>query len=230
MNRVVFKESDMHHLLIDIVLYSLIVLIGFIILFSRCLLNTIYPIFYSIAILSLTAYYANKNKNNYELLMFSLINIFVGTFTLLNHNFFSDNILISLCIFIYTVCNVANKWYYTYMIEENTNSYAIFKSSITILLLILGIVVTINSATNASIKHEFIGYYFIAFGILSLLEPLIKLFIRNNTINNYLCKEGLKEKKEVVKVTKKEKIKPEIKKVVKRRSVKTTKKNNVKEK
>ena len=88
MNRIIFKESGKCHLFVDLILYLLITVIGFIVLFSNCLNNNIldylYAIFYVIAIISLIAYFSNRRLNDYESLLFCLINVFVGTFALLN--------------------------------------------------------------------------------------------------------------------------------------------------
>ena len=236
MNRIIFKESNKCYLCVDVILYIFITIIGFIILFSNCLrsqmLYNLYSIFYLIAILTLIAYFINRRKNDYELLLFCLINVFVGTFALLNYNYFDEYVILSLSIFMHTICNTANKWYHAVLLNEKNDPFVVSKSSMTFLLAMLGLFVSISFYSKSLIAHEFLGYYFIALGLLSLLEPFMKILIKNSTINRYLMEYKKEENKENIRVTTRKKVKPvlENKKDVKPKKKLTTKKNNVKEK
>ncbi len=235
MNRVIFKESGKCNVFVDIVLYTLITVIGFIILFSNCLSNNIlenlYAIFYVFAIISLVAYFINRRPYDYESLLFCLINVFVGTFALLNYKYFNEYVILSLCIFIHTVCNTANKWYHSCLLDEKNDPFVVSKASMTFLLAILGLFVSLSFYFRSLIEHEFLGYYIIAFGLLSLLEPFMRILIRNNTINKYLSHENKKVETTKTKVVTKEKVKPTVKieKKVKQK-VKTEKKKETKKK
>lgn len=215
MNRVIFKESGKCNVFVDIVLYTLITIIGFIILFSNCLNNNIldylYAIFYVFAIISLVAYFINRRPYDYESLLFCLINVFVGTFALLNYKYFDEYVILSLCIFIHTVCNTANKWYHSCLLDEKNDPFVVSKSSMTFLLAILGLFVSLSFYFRSLIAHEFLGYYVIAFGLLSLLEPFMRILIRNNNISKYLIHENKKVETIKTKVVTKEKVKPTVK-------------------
>lgn len=249
MNKVIFKESNKYNLCAEILLYLLITIIGFVILLSSCLkvkiLYNVYAIFFIIAALSLVAYFVSRKKYDYELLMFTLINVFVGSFALLNYKYFNEFVVLSMCIFMYTAFNATNKWYYAALLNSRNDAYVVSKASITFLLTVLGLFVAISFYFKSLIAHEYLGYYFIAFGLLSLLEPFMKILIRNNIINKYLTEEKNIKKEKSVKVITKEKVKPKVvkkeepKKVAKTKAVKekkvsktkkVSKKNNVKEK
>ena len=228
MDRIVFKESNKSYLIIDFILYIVVAVIGLVIFFTNCLsLDTLYSfywVFYVVAILSLIAYCLNRRKNDYETLIFSLINVFVGSFALLNYNYFNDRVILSVCMFMYTICNIANKWYYSYILNEKQDAFVIAKSSITFLLGILGVIISFGFYSNIFTNNEMIGYYFAIFGLISLLEPFMKVLIRKASILGYDIEEN-KTLKDSTKISVKEKVKPEVKK---RNS--TIRKNNVKEK
>ncbi len=233
MNRIIFKESGKCHLCVDLILYLLITVIGFIVLFSNCLNNNIldylYAIFYVIAIISLIAYFSNRRLNDYESLLFCLINVFVGTFALLNYNYINEYVILSLCIFMHTICNAANKWYHSSLLDEKNDPFLISKASMTFLLAILGLFVSMSFYFHSLLGYEFLGYYFIAFGLISLLEPLMKILIKNSIISKYLIHENKKVETIKTKVVTKEKVKPKVK-VEKKKDTKkkTTSKTTVK--
>ena len=231
MNRIIFKESGKHYLCFDILLYIIIVIIGFIILFNECfeknILLYLYSIFYIIGIASLIIYFLNRTENDYEHLIFTVINVLVGTFALLNFNFRDEYIILSLSILIYTISNTVNKGYYAMILNENKDANVVAKASITFLLAILGLFTSINFYFRNLIENEFLGYFFIAFGLISLLEPFMKILIKNNFINGYLVEDYKEKESKNNKLTIKTKVKPIKKKeVVKKKTLK--KKNSVK--
>ncbi len=227
MNKVIFKEPKRHYLCYDILLYLIITIIGFIILFSNCLtrnmLLCLYSIFYLIAIFSLVIYFLNRTKDDYEYLIFTVINVLVGTFALLNYNYYDEYIILSLSIFIYTLSNTINKGYYLIILDKNNDANVVAKSSVTFLLALLGVFVSINFCFRNLIASEFLGYYFVTFGLISLLEPFLNIILKNKYICKYLLE---KNKNKKVKVIAKTKVKPIIKKkIVNKKSIK---KNSVK--
>ena len=98
----------------------------------------------------------------------------------------------------------------------------------TFLLAILGLFVSLSFYFRSLIEHEFLGYYIIAFGLLSLLEPFMRILIRNNTINKYLSHENKKVETTKTKVVTKEKVKPTVKIEKKKETKKKTTKTTVK--
>ena len=85
----IIKESNRTHLAVDVMLYFVYVLIGYLLIrFPQ--IEELKPIeyapviFYTIGFFSLIAYFINRRKGNYEFLFLGLINIATGTFITFN--------------------------------------------------------------------------------------------------------------------------------------------------
>ncbi len=228
MKKVIVTETDRYIIFVDIVLYLVIALMGFVILSIKDIdgaytLKYLYVAFYVVAFFAVAAYFINRRKGDYEFLFFGLINVVVGSFALVNSNFYCNYFILGCSILIYSIANTINRGFYSKRLEDSSNPFVVAKFSTTLLLSLLGLFVAIKFYFTETIFNEVLGYYFISFGLLSLIEPLLVILINNNnTINNYLINSeevlttNIKEEKEVKeepkKTAPKKKIKP-VKKV-----------------
>ncbi len=211
MKKVIIKEFDRTLLGVDIMLYCVIAVIGYMILkFPEIeLLNIMEyapPLFYMFGFFALVAYFVNRRPNDYEYLFFGLINIIVGSFVLVNSYNPNSSFVLGTAILIYSILNFINKGYHTSVLmkEKNINLYP--KMSITILLALLGVLIISNLYDKVNLQCLVLGYYFMTFGLISLFEPLLMIVIRNPKLEAYLVSlledDDLKVKKENKKVKK----------------------------
>lgn len=190
MKKKVLKEYDGILLGVDIIFYSMFVIIGSILLESQYLehikaVDYTMPIFYCLGFFSLVAYFVNRRPDDYEFLFFGLINIIIATY-ISNNNFYDSSIILGRVICLYTLAVALNKSYATKALI-NKDDYDMIPNLIsTILLTILGIFVSYHFINGMAIESILLGYYFIGFGIFGLLEPLLKILFRIPKVRNYL--------------------------------------------
>lgn len=187
MNKVVVKEFDKRLLVVDIMLYCIFIITGFILLNfeSMDMLNPIEyasPLFYVFAFFSILAYFTNRRKGNYELLIFGFINIIVATFILIYQAYPDSGFILSDAILIYSLAIVLNKGYHCAVLLRQRDINFFIKVSVTILLLFLGVFVVSSLYNKVEAGIIIIGYYFIVFGLLSLIEPLMEILIKNKKV------------------------------------------------
>lgn len=236
MKKIVLKEIDKNLVILDIMLYSVFVVTGFILLnFSDIeLINPIRfasPLFFMFGFFSLLVYFMNRQSRDYELLIFGFINICVGAFIMLYVTFPNTGFILADAVLVYSVANVINKGYTCKELMAKKDINFFVKLSVTILLLLLGVFVVSSLYNKIEVGSLILGYYFIIFGLLSLLEPLMSILINNVKIERYILntlsydvkeevkkEEKIEEKKPVKKVTNK------TKKEVKKTNKKTSKK------
>lgn len=192
MKKVIITETDRYIIFVDIVLYLVIALMGFAILAfpdvnNQYTLKYLYVAFFIVAFFAIAAYFTNRRKGDYEFLFFAVINVVVGAFALANSNFYCNYFILGCSILIYSIANTLNKGFYSKRLESMSNPFVVAKFSITLLLSILGIFVAIRFYFSETILNEVLGYYFIAFGLLSLIEPLLVILINNDKVHEYLC-------------------------------------------
>lgn len=239
MKKIVIKEFDKAYLIVDIMLYTVFVVTGFILLnFSDIeLLNPIRyasPLFFMFGFFSLLAYFLNRREGEYELLIFGFINVCIAAFILIYVSFPNSAFIMADAVLVYSLANVINKGYSCKALLEKKDINFFPKVSVTILLLLLGVFVVSSLYTKIEVGSLILGYYFIIFGLLSLLEPLITILTRNVKLENYimdfLSYENKEEEAEeiVKKIPNKQKVSP-IKKISKKKKTtqitkKTTKK------
>jgi hypothetical protein len=219
MNKVIFNESRKNYACVEMILYFLVSALGYVLLsidyLPQNILKYLYIIFYIIAAFSLLAYFSNRRPDDYETLIFCVINVLVGTFALINSSHYNSRLILCLAILLYTLSNTINKWYHALVLDEKNDAFVISKASTTFLLAVLGLFVSIGFLSRTLIDKDFLSYYLIAFGLISLIEPFMRIIIKNDSVNKYLAGEDKKPKtiiKEKKKVSTKSKIKPEIKK------------------
>jgi len=237
MKKIIISETDKYIVFVDIVLYLIIAIMGFVILSMKDIssyytLRYLYVAFFIVAFFAVVAYFTNRRKDDYEFLFFALINVIVGAFSLINANFYCNYFILGCSILMYSIANTLNKGFYSKKLEDDSNPFVVAKFSITLLLVFLGLLVAIRFYFTETIFNEVLGYYFIAFGLLSLIEPLLIILINNNTFNKYLANGevinlGISGKtSQTPKIISEEK---EVKKVAKRKKIKPTKKDTNKE-
>ena len=224
MKKVIIKESDRVFLGIDIMFYTIYAAIGYILVgFPEVeLLSPIEyaPIlFFMFGFFSLLAYFLNRRIGDYEYLFFGLINITTASFILINSFCGFDAVIISSSLIFYTVEVILNKLYHVYKLILNKDINFYPKIISTILILMLGILVIDPLFSKYCAASIILGYYFMAFGLINLLEPLFMILIRNPKLDSKLCyicgiekEKPSKKKKTVLKEIKRKKISKSTKK------------------
>lgn len=206
MKRVIIKEFEKTYLILDIMLYTIFVVVGFILLnFSEIeLLNPIKyasPLFYMFGFFSLLAYFLNRREGDYELLIFGFINVCIASFILIYVSFPNSAFIMADAVLVYSIANVINKGYHCKLLLNKKDINFFPKVSVTILLLLLGVFIVSALYTKIEVGSLILGYYFIIFGLLSLLEPLISILTRNIKLENYILEflsyDNKEEKKEI---------------------------------
>lgn len=223
MKKVVIKEFDRTLLGIDLMLYCFFAVVGYIMLRfpeldSLKATEYISPIFYMFAFMSLVAYFVNRRPNDYEFLFFGLINIIVGTYVLVNELFPNSCLIVGSAVLIYSIANVLNKGYHTNKMINNNDINVFAKLAITILLTMLSLIVIVDLYNHEEGTSMVLGYYFMGFGLVSLLEPLLMILTRNPKIEKYLTSLSKDDKK----ITKTKKKTTTIKEIKKKKPVKKT--------
>lgn len=221
MKKVVIKEFDRTLLGIDLMLYCFFAVVGYIMLRfpeldSLKATEYISPIFYMFAFMSLVAYFVNRRPNDYEFLFFGLINIIVGTYVLVNELFPNSCLIVGSAVLIYSIANVLNKGYHTNKMINNNDINVFAKLAITILLTMLSLIVIVDLYNHEEGTSMVLGYYFMGFGLVSLLEPLLMILTRNPKIEKYLTSLSKDDKK----ITKTKKKTTTIKEIKKKKPVK----------
>lgn len=206
MNKVVVKEFDRTLLGVDIMLYTIIAVVGYLTLkFSSIdtikIIDYVPPIFYMFAFFSLVAYFVNRRPNNYEFLLFGLINVIVGSFVIVNLSYPESGFILGNAVLIYSIANVLNKGYHTKRLLEMKDINVYTKLAITILAALLGLLIIFNLYQNNIFQSLVLGYYFMTFGLISLLEPLLMIVMKSPKVEAYLVNlledEEVTEKKEI---------------------------------
>ncbi len=192
MKKVLFNETRKYMVIVDIILYNLICIIGITILRTEGLeflnpLNYCFVIYFVIAFLSLIAYFSNRRKDDYEFLLFALINIYVGSFSLIYSAYKQFWIILGCAMLVYTIANLLNKGIHIKALNDKHSVSVVSKLSILIVLTILTIFTAINLFLNSRVESTILGYYFLAFGLISLIEPYLYIVISNKKLSKYLC-------------------------------------------
>ena len=235
MKKIVLKEIDKNLVILDIMLYCVFVVTGFILLnFSDIELITpiryASPLFFMFGFFSLLVYFMNRKARDYELLIFGFINICVGAFIMLYVTFPNTGFILADAVLVYSIANVINKGYTCKELMAKKDINFFVKLSVTILLLLLGVFVVSSLYNKVEVGSLILGYYFIIFGLLSLLEPLMSVLINNVRIERYILNTLSYDVKEEIKEEKKEIKKEEKKPVNKVETKKSNKKTNKKRK
>lgn len=214
MKKVVIKELDRTFLGIDLMLYCIYVVMGYILIgFPEVeILNPMEyspVLFFMFGFFSLVAYFLNRRVGNYEYLFLGLINVMVATFVLVHAFFGNDALIMALVISIYSLSIILNKSYYLVHMLKNKDINFYPKTITVILLIFIGLLTVSSIFAKYAAANMILGYYLMAFGLVNLLEVLLTILIRNPRLDNALTSIfGLAP----VKTTKKKVVLKEIKK------------------
>lgn len=214
MKKVVIKELDRTFLGIDLMLYCIYVVMGYILIgFPEVeILNPMEyspVLFFMFGFFSLVAYFLNRRVGNYEYLFLGLINVMVATFVLVHAFFGNDALIMALVISIYSLSIILNKSYYLVHMLKNKDINFYPKTITVILLIFIGLLTVSPIFAKYAAANMILGYYLMAFGLVNLLEVLLTILIRNPRLDNALTSIfGLAP----VKTTKKKVVLKEIKK------------------
>lgn len=217
MKKVVIKELDKTFLGIDLMLYCIYVVMGYILIgFPEVeILNPMEyspVLFFMFGFFSLVAYFSNRRVGNYEYLFLGLINVMVATFVLAHAFFGNDALIMALAVSIYSLSIILNKSYYLVHMLKNKDINFYPKTITVILLIFIGLLTVSPIFAKYAAANMILGYYFMAFGLVNLLEVLITIIIRNPRLDSALTSIfGLSpvktaKKKVVLKEIKKKKI------------------------
>ena len=211
MKKVVIKELDRTFLGIDLMLYSIYVVIGYILLgFPEIeILNPMEyspVLFYMFGLFSLIAYFSNRRCNDYEYLFLGLINVTIGSFVLVNVLFGNDALIMALAVCAYSLAIILNKSYHLFNMFKNKDVNFYPKTISVILLVFIGFLTISPLFAKYAAANMILGYYFMAFGLVNLLEVLTTIIIRNPKLDKALSSilDLEPEKKTKKKVTLKE--------------------------
>lgn len=208
MKKIRIKEFNRVILVIDIILYSVILFLGLfllefdvlknvdILVLSQVLLNVI-------GFFSILAYCANRRKNDYEFLIFGFINVLVSTFILINDNYSDIGLVMANGMLIYTISYAINKLYSAYRLYKERNINFLPKFSVSVIIFAVGMYLSILFYSKVNIGSFILGNYFLLFGLLSLIEPLMIFLFRNPNLEKKVKKVLKYESKETKKETKK---------------------------
>lgn len=193
MKKVVLKEFKKEYILIKIIFYSLFALIGLELLYlsgsvTSDAIRYVPAIFYFFAFLSLLTYFTNRVKDNYELLYFGLINVITATFILVNVFNPNSGFILADAVLLYSILNVINSIYSCLEKLKVRDSSSFIKISITILLLFLGVFVVSSLYNKVDVSILILGYYFMVFGLLQLLEIFMSILLKNKKYQKLLFK------------------------------------------
>lgn len=199
MKKEIIKEKDKTLIGLDIMLYVIYAVVGYILLrvsdvVSFDPVDCASPLLYMFGFFSLLTYFLNRRKDDYEQLFFGFINIVTATFLLVNAYYPNTGFVMADALLIYSIAIVLNKGYHAKKLLEKGDINFFVKLPMTVILTILGILVVANIYNKIDVGNTILGYYFLVFGLISLLEPLMYILLSNNGIAAWLTMLTLDEK------------------------------------
>ena len=191
MRRRVVKEFDKTIYAIDIMLYAIMGIIGYMLLQFSGMPNLdveqyIIGIFFIFGFISLLAYFLNRRKGDYEFLFFGAINILVAVFIKLNAVHNDLNYIVSVSLLFYSLAYFLNKIIHVCKLVKEKNLNSIPKISVSLLVVVLTLVTMVTVYTKFDVAIMIYGYYFIGFALLSLIEVLLILLFNGKTFRKKL--------------------------------------------
>lgn len=210
MRKKIIKEFNKPIYAIDIMLYTIICIIGYMLLNAEfsdtiAVYDYIVSIFFVSGFFSIFAYFLNRREDDYELLFLGLINICVSCFILFNSKNNNVGFIISNSLLFYSLAYFLNKIVHVYKLIKKKSLNFIPKCAVMILVFILMLIATMSVYDKVEVAYVIYGYYFIGFGLLSIIEVLLILLINGKSVRkkmiNFLdYKEEVKVKKEPKKI------------------------------
>lgn len=186
MRRRVIKEFDKSIYAIDIMLYVIMGVVGYMLLEFSSISNLdieqyIVGTFYIFGFISLIAYFLNRRKGDYEFLLFGAINIFVACFIKFNSSNNDLNYIVASSLLFYSLAYFLNKVCHVWKLFREKNLNSIPKISIALLVVMLTLVTMVTVYTKFDAAIMIYGYYFMGFALLSLIEILLIILFNGKT-------------------------------------------------
>ncbi len=185
------KKIEKASFIAKIIFYAIYVIIGIILLkypeielLEPMRYST--PIFYVLGFLSIIIYFIHREEDNYEELFLGLINILAGSYILFYSYYSNTSFILGNTILVYSIAVLLNKGWNCIRLSRANDIKMFPKFAVTILLTLLGTLVINNLYSNITMQTIILGYYFLCFGAISLMEPFMTLIIKNKKINKYL--------------------------------------------
>ncbi len=201
MKKEIIKETDKTLIGLDIMLYTIYAVVGYVLLRVSDMItfdpiDCASPLLYMFGFFSLLAYFLNRRRDDYEQLFFGFINIVTATFLLVNAYYPNTGFVMADAMLIYSISIVLNKGYHAKKMLEKGDINFFVKLPMTVILTVLGVLVVANIYNKIDVGNTILGYYFLVFGLISLLEPLMYILLSNNGIAAWLTMLTLEETKE----------------------------------
>lgn len=204
-------------LIIDIIMYSIILVIGYILLlFSDINESSQTPIYvytslYVLSFFSIIAYSLVRQERKYYYLLLSLLSIVFATITMVGCDttkYTLYNLAFAEIVISYTIFNAVMD-----VIDIKTlNKPKLYvKVPIILVSLVVGIIITTVIYSKMFLSLYIMSYYFIALGLFKILETCMYVLIDGPTINKRINKEKEEIKKEKPKIKELRKRKPRVK-------------------
>ncbi len=203
MKRRVINEFEKSIYALDIMLYAIIAIIGYFLLSGTIdhtisVTNYVVSVFFAFGFFSLLVYFLNRRENDYESLIFGAINIFVAVFVLVNKTNSDMNFIIANSLLFYAIGYIINKLVNVYKLFKKKSIDFIPKCAISILIFVLSIIAVVFVYEKIDVAFLIFGYYFVGFGLLSLLEVLLIILMNSKSFKKKMLKflDYKEEKKE----------------------------------
>ena len=187
----VFKEFDRTLYSVDIMFYAIMSFVGYFLIKSDLtggmqIYKYAVAIFFVSAFFSILAYFLNRRKNDYEFLYFGLINIGVASFLLFNKTNTDIYYIVANSVLFYVLSYALNKVISCYKLIRKKSLNYMPKCAITVLIVILSIVLIVELKNKMDVAYMIFGYYFLGFGLLSLIEVLLIILFNGKTFRKEL--------------------------------------------
>ena len=204
-------------LIIDIIMYSIILVIGYILLlFSDINESSQTPIYvytslYVLSFFSIIAYSLVRQERKYYYLLLSLLSVVFATIIMVGCDttkYTLYNLAFAEIVISYTIFNAVMD-----VIDIKTlNKQKLYvKVPIILVSLVVGITITTVIYSKMFLSLYIMSYYFIALGLFKILETCMYILIDGPTINKRINKEKEEIKKEKPKIKELRKRKPRVK-------------------
>lgn len=183
-------------LTIDIIIYSIFLVIGFVFInhtkcFNFPIIRNVYLVFFILAMFFIFAHILNKREHDYEFLTNALICVLTGSYVLLLNGLANINSIIQNAILLFAIMIIMNKWFNTCRLYKFKNINFLPKMVVTFLLILYGLftlIILYNRFTSGSFGYLLLGHFFIITGVICLLEPLFLVIMRSPYVETYLLK------------------------------------------
>ena len=204
MKRRVIKEVSKSIYAIDIMVYAIMAVVGYLLL-SGTMSTTVdvedfvVSTFFIFGFFSLLGYFLNRREDDYEFLLFGEINVFVAIFVMASKNNGDMNFVISCSLMVFAVTYLINKLLSVFKLFKKKSINFIPKCAIAIITFILSILAVFSLYKKIEVAYMIYGYYFIVFGLLGILEVLLIILMNGKSFKKKMLKflDYKEEKKEV---------------------------------